>query len=681
MIDFAKELNPEQLAAATSGDGATLVLAAAGTGKTRTLVHRVAYLIEKGVPPWRILLLTFTNRAAREMLERATALLGGGVDGIWSGTFHSIAARLLRRHGVALGLKPGFQIVDEEDQKKLLAEAIKDAVTPGDAKDLPKKEVILGYISQAANTMRPFADYIKPMQSKIAVDVKNLCAVADAYEKRKRDAGVLDFDDLLVYALRLMKECPQIREILQEHFQYVLVDEYQDTNAIQAEFTDLIAAKHKNIMVVGDDFQCIYTWRGAQFDNIMHFPDRWPGCKIVKLERNYRSLAPILDVANSVMRGVVHAFDKTLRPVRKGDERKPRVYRMFDGRQQSEVVVQLMKALNRQGVKWSDIAVVYRSHFTSIDIQMALTRAQVPYRITSGPGVFELVHVKDTLAFLRLLVDPLAELSFLRLLQLLPGVGEAGARKCWVKIGKSFNPRLKADREKVMNAIPAKAGPMFSKMESAFEAATIHIAERDEAACVKDWQVHFYDAHIRAEYEPEDAESRLSDLNEITLQIAGAAEGLSGFLAEVALMTNLDARGRQDLASDHAHLTTVHQAKGMEWPVVIIPWVTDKIFPAARSVEEGNIAEERRLFYVAVTRARNLLYMCCPRARRTPEGGYMPCEDSPFLNDIPWQQLEEKAFSSPPPPKPEFNRYRGDSSGGWGRGGGSSSRSKTTWRR
>lgn len=643
MIDFAKVLNPEQCAAATAPDGPMLVLAAAGTGKTRTLVHRVAYLVEQGVPPERILLLTFTNRAAREMLERAETLVPG-MGGVWSGTFHHVCARFLRQYGSSLGYKPGFAILDEDDQKKIMGQCVKEHVKQ--VKDFPKKEFLLKLVSDAANAQRNLEQVVQGYQTKMALDAPLVLAVCRAYGEKKRELGAMDFDDLLVNGLRLLEENDRVREFLQEHFLHVLVDEYQDTNTLQSQFTDLLAAKHRNIMVVGDDFQCIYTWRGAQFENIMNFPSHWDGCRIVKLERNYRSMAPILDVANCVMKDVQHQFEKTLRPFRTGAAPKPRLYHVYDGRAQAEAILRLVNTMRQNGIAYKDVAILYRSHYTSIDIQMALTRSRVPFRITSGVGVFEQLHVKDVLAFLRLCVDPTSELSFLRLVELLPGVGEASARKYWRNLGGSFdatNPKARADLDALMCA-RGKDG--WGKIAQAFARAPEHLAAHEDRRLIEDFTELFYADHLRRAFEMEDAESRLEDLGELMAQIATSPGGLKQFLDEVALMTNLDAKARDGLPEDHLTLTTVHQAKGMEWPVVILPWLSDTVFPSARAVEEGNLAEERRLFYVAVTRARDRLYLCVPRAKKTADGGLFPVEPSIFVREIPKNLVEEQTLYS-----------------------------------
>lgn len=694
MIDFKKELNPEQFAAATAGDGPMLVLAAAGTGKTRTLVHRVAYLVEQGVPPERILLLTFTNRAAREMLERAGQLVPG-MDGIWSGTFHHVCARFLRQYGSSLGYKPGFAIIDEDDQKKLMGQCIKENVK--DVKDFQKKDFLLHLISEAKNSEKELEDHVKSLQTKVAIEPALVLKVCKAYEQKKRELGAMDFDDLLVNGLRLLRENDRVREFLQDHFLHVLVDEYQDTNSLQAQFTDIIAAKRRNILVVGDDFQCIYTWRGAKFENIMRFPDRWPGCRVLKLERNYRSYAPILDVANAVMKDVPHKFEKTLRPFRQGNAVKPRLYHVYDARSQAEAILRLVGVLRQNGVAYKDVAVLYRSHFTSIDIQMTLTRNRIPFRITSGVGVFEQLHVKDVLAFLRLCVDPTSELSFMRLLALLPGVGEGTARKYWKSLGGSFDGTNAMDRMNLGSMMCARGKPYWNQMEQAFSRAALNLKAGNDRLLVQDFKELFYAEHLHCAFEPDDADSRVEDLDELSAQIATAKGGVKGFLDEVALMTNLDVQAKANMPADHMTLTTVHQSKGMEWPVVILPWLVDTIFPSARSVEDGNLDEERRLFYVAVTRARNRLYMCVPRTRKTADGGFMPVDPSIFIRGIPKDLLEEQTlYSTDRGYGGDAGRRRwgddddddGNSTYGYGgtrrRGGGGYPQKpvyKTTWRR
>ena len=644
MTDFSKLLNPEQTAAATAGDGPLLVLAAAGTGKTRTLVHRVAHLIEQGVPPERMLLLTFTNRAAREMVERAEAVVGDAAHAVWAGTFHSICARLLRRYGRSLGYGPGFRILDEDDQKKLIGEIIK--ATVDDPKDFPKKEVVAKMISEAANEQRPVVDIAERwMTQATGFEPSEIEAVAKKYEARKRELDSMDFDDLLVNGLKMLKKDDAVRELLQGHFLHVLVDEYQDTNGIQAEFADLIAAKHRNIMAVGDDFQCIYTWRGAQITNIIEFPDRWKDCRVVKLETNYRSTPGILNVANVVMRDAPGQFEKMLRPARDGGYgAKPRFLRAYDGREQADAILRTVMDLHASGCRFRDIAILYRSHFNSIDIQMTLARSRIPFRITSGVGVFEQIHVKDTLAYLRLVIDPLDELSFRRLVELLPGMGAKGSVKCWERLGRRFDCDSRECRDALGGLLGAKAKPLWPVLSKCFECAKDHLAEGEIGEVVEDFVDLFYEPHLRREWTDAEADDRLEDLKELAGQIAGNPGGLEAFLADVALLTNLDA-SRNEPEGDRLTLSTVHQAKGMEWPVVMLPWLSEGMFPSGKAVEEGRIDEERRLFYVAVTRAKDMLFMLAPQIRKMADGGMFPISISPFVREIPRELIEARMVS------------------------------------
>ena len=693
MTDFSKLLNPEQCAAATAGEGPLLVLAAAGTGKTRTLVHRVAYLIEQGVPPERILLLTFTNRAAKEMLERAEKVVGDAAQSIWSGTFHSICARFLRRYGSALGYQPGFQIIDEDDQKKLINDIIKQVAK--DPKDFPKKEVVAKMISEAMNEQKPIGFIASRWQTKAAgFEPKEIEMIAEKYDARKRELGAMDFDDLLVNGLKLLKTNDRIREMLQTHFLHILVDEYQDTNGLQAEFTDILAAKHRNIMAVGDDFQCIYTWRGAQIENIMQFPHRWDGCRVIKLERNYRSVPGVLNVANVVMRDAPNQFEKMLRPIRGGQGDKPYLYKVYDGKVQANEILKIVNRMHEFGYRYSDIAILYRSHFQSIDVQMTLARMKVPYRITSGVGVFAQIHVKDVLAYLRLIVNPMDELSFLRLVQLFPGVGEKSAKNYWEKLGRNFDGSSKECREALHGLLGAKAKPIWPPLAKAFECARDHIAEDEIGELIEDFCDFFYEDYLRKEYEESEAEDRMDDLKELASQIAGNEGGLEAFLADVALMTNLDVR-RNNPELDRVTLSTVHQAKGMEWPVVLVPWLSEGMFPSAKASEEGRTDEERRLFYVVVTRAKDQLYLFSPQTRRVADGGMFPVEPSVFVKEIPPELVVAKrVMDFPDAYGGGYGAYgsRGGYGGGYGgpgsSGGGYGSRKPvkksiitTSWRR
>ena len=671
MIDFKNELNAQQYEAATAGNGPILVLAAAGTGKTRTLVHRVAFLVEQGIPPERILLLTFTNRAAKEMLDRAQMLVPG-IAGIWSGTFHHVCARFLRRYGQLLGYAPNYEILDSDDSEKIVADCIKQLVD--DPKNFLKKQVVHSIISPAKNNKRDVFHEASILQSREAgVDPVKISEIANAYEEKKKKLGVMDFDDLLVNALELLKQNDYVRDALQEHFLYILVDEYQDTNLLQADLVNILAAKHRNIMAVGDDFQCIYTWRGAKFENIMEFPNVWNGCKTIKLEKNYRSVPAVLDIANAVMKDVPNQFEKTLRPFRKSVPFLPERWSVYDGRDQADAIYRKIADLIDEGYHYRDIAILYRSHFNSIDIQMTLARRGVPHMVLSGTGMFELQHVKDVLALLKLSIDKTNELAFKRIIMLLPGVGNSAADKCWTKLSGSFDISSKEQRELLFSSLGKKAGIYTAALDKVFSDAKSHLAEGKPQSIVDDFLNAFYIGYLQREFDFDNAERRIEDIHELQAHLSSLKEGLASFLDEVALLTNLDrAKNKDD--SDTMTLSTVHQAKGMEWPCVIIPWVNENLFPSNKACQLGDVSEERRLFYVAVTRAKDRLFIFSPRTRTSYDSGIIPCEPSRFLADIPKNLMEMNETYTPPAYKNTFNSYR--NSGGWGDWGSSSNKKK-----
>jgi DNA helicase-2/ATP-dependent DNA helicase PcrA len=632
MTDYASILNPEQLAAATAGEGPLLVLAAAGTGKTQTLVYRVAFLVEQGILPESILLLTFTNKAAREMLERAKRVAGDAVGDVWSGTFHHVCNRLLRRHAPLLGFRHAFIIADRDDTRKLIDDCMKELKLGG--KDFPKKDVLNGLFSQAANRCRPLEEILETRLDQLAVDPDDICRVHRRYTARKAELGIMDFDDLLINGVRLIEEHPAIRTRYQQQFRHVLVDEYQDTNLLQTRLVDGLGAGSGNVMAVGDDFQCIYSWRGADFRNIMEFPVRYPAARIIKLERNYRSTPEILAVANASIAGNPRQFQKTLRATRPGGI-KPLTLFLRDGREQAEAVVALIRRAREQGRPLRDMAVLYRAHFHSIELQMELARARVPFVITSGIGVFEQAHVKDVLALLRLAHDPLDRLAFDRLLCLLPGVGPRSAATYWQKLGSSFDSRDAARRDQLATLVKPAARVHWNAIAGGLARYHAGGGQGSAAELVNDFLDHFYLAHLEANYE--NAEERADDVQEVAAQI-GQSASVEAFLQEVALLTNTDQADGDDSRrrADAVRLSTVHQAKGLEWPLVFIIWASEGMFPSSRSLGEvEDDTEERRLFYVATTRARDVLNICIPEWRQTRDGQAFNCRPSRFVAELP----------------------------------------------
>src|SRR5438034_3882144 len=430
-IDYAAELNQQQLAAVTAPPGPLLVIAGAGSGKTRTLTYRVAYLLENGIDPRNILLLTFTNKAAREMLNRVANLLPVDASGLWGGTFHSIGNRILRRHGSALGYSSGFTIMDREDQKDLI-----DTVVAGagiDPKEIrfPKGDVLAEIFSFVVNTEKPLEEllaekfpYFLPLLDKIQ-------DVQERYEKKKKATNSMDFDDLLQKTLSMFQQHERIAEVYRRQFQFILVDEYQDTNKIQADLVDLVARDHRKVMVVGDDAQSIYSWRGANFQNILEFPKRYRDAQVFKIEMNYRRVPEILEVANAAIAANVQQFRKHLSATRESKALKPALVALNDGAEQAQFVAQRILELRDENVDLNDIAVLYRAHYHAIELQLELSRRGIPYQITSGIRFFEQAHIKDVTSFVRFIANPRDEVAFNRMVKLLPGIGNRTAENLW----------------------------------------------------------------------------------------------------------------------------------------------------------------------------------------------------------------------------------------------------------
>src|SRR5687767_68252 len=451
-IDYAKELNPQQLAAVTAPPGPSLVLAGAGAGKTRTLIYRVAFLLEQGIPPDRILLLTFTNKAAREMMRRVTDLLGSELADLWGGTFHSIGHRLLRRHAEQVGYKNNFTILDREDARDLVKACIGESEADTKAVRFPKPDVLQEVFSLAINTRTTVQEIVAQQYEHFAMLANEVATLEKKFQERKRAANVMDFDDLLVLWLELLKNTEELRERYQRKFQFLLVDEYQDTNKIQGELIDMLAARHQNVMVVGDDSQSIYSWRGANFQNILEFPKRYPSAQIYKIETNYRSTPEILMVANAAIKANVHQFAKELTPARQSGM-KPVVVACQDSGQQAAFVAQRLLELRDEGAELNNIAVLYRSHFHALELQLELTRRNIPFSITSGMRFFEQAHLKDVAAYMKLVTNANDEMAFKRLVELLPGIGAKSADKLWGAFTQHFAKGDRAQKTPLATAL------------------------------------------------------------------------------------------------------------------------------------------------------------------------------------------------------------------------------------
>ncbi|MDA3799822.1 MAG: ATP-dependent helicase [Kiritimatiellae bacterium] len=637
-IDFKSVLNAEQYEVVTAGHGPLLVLAAAGTGKTHTLVHRVAYLLEKGMKQERILLLTFTNKAAREMLDRVNDIVGRDVGGLWGGTFHHLANRILRKHARKIGYNSNYTIIDSADSKTLMGQCIRDlGFKP---KEFPKPQVLMSVFGLAVNMETPVEEHIFLKFNDSEHSVDDVISVYDEYEKRKQNMMAMDFDDILKNCLKLLRDEPDVAAKYQAQFDYVLVDEYQDTNTIQGHIIDLLVKGHNNLMVVGDDFQSIYSWRGANFRNIMSFLDRYEGAQKYMLETNYRSVPEVLEVANACIAANVDQFKKVLRSTRES-YRKPTVVNVRTGDAQAKYICQYINTMKREGYRYSDMSILYRSHYHSMELQFEFLRQNIPFLITSGIRFFEQVHIKDVCAFLRIILNPGDELSFARLLMMFPGVGPKSASGVWRRLGASFDVFQKSDRENLLLLLKPSAKKHWEDIDKVFDSLSTS-DNIDGVQLVNDYVDAFYKKYAEDQFD--NADQRLDGITEIAKYIK-QYDSLSSFMNEVALLTSLDEEQQMGVEDDVVRLGTIHQAKGLEWPVVIIPWLAEGMFPSRKSIDEESlekIEEERRLFYVAVTRAKDELCMCVPQISRAKTGGYVPCNPSRFIKEVPLEMVRRE---------------------------------------
>jgi len=675
-VDYSTELNEQQLAAVTAAPGPLLVIAGAGSGKTRTLIYRVAYLLENGIDPRNILLLTFTNRAAREMLGRVANLLPVDASGLWGGTFHSIGNRILRRHGSALGYSSGFTIMDREDQKDLIdAVVISAGIDPKEIR-FPKGDVLAEILSFVVNTEKPLEELLAEKFPYFLPLLEKIQDIRERYEKKKKATNSMDFDDLLQKTLSMFQQHERIAEIYRRQFQFILVDEYQDTNKIQADLVDLLARDHRNVMVVGDDAQSIYSWRGANFQNILEFPKRYPEAQVFKIEMNYRSVPEILEVANAAIAANVHQFRKHLSATRESKALRPALVALNDSAEQAQFVAQRILELRDENVDLNDIAVLYRAHYHAVELQLELSRRGIPYQITSGIRFFEQAHIKDVTAFVRFVANPRDEVAFKRMAKLLPGIGNRTAENLWQK-WTAIVVAAGADRgseKESAAAVPAglDRGPGTTSAPAGVSDADYSFGERLLAMNVpvkskKAWEqlAHtldeiapagqpnmpsemitsvveaIYDDYAKANFT--NYELRREDLNQLAI-FARQFRDVHEFLSQLALISNVDAEAASTQISDKeaVNLSSVHQAKGLEFHTVFVIWLTDGMFPSNRSLDTRDaLEEERRLFYVAITRARDELYLTYPQMRLS--GGYGDVFQRPsrFLQEIPNDLIED----------------------------------------
>jgi DNA helicase II / ATP-dependent DNA helicase PcrA len=598
MVDFQKKLNKEQLRVVYEGEGPCLVLSGPGSGKTRTLVYRTVYLLEKGIPPSSVMLLTFTKKAAKEMLFRIKKISSCNPEEIYGGTFHHVANIFLRKYGEKIGYASNFVIIDEDDSKKIISGVISEKYGK-QKEDVPKPKVIKNIISLAVNSEKAVEEVIEknfPFFSNEVVDF--ILEIKEEYKKIKKESNVMDYDDLL-FNWRVLLSNSEVKDAISEKFLYVMVDEYQDTNRLQDSIIRKISEKNKNILAVGDDSQSIYSFRAAEIDNIINFSENYPGAKTFKLESNYRSAPEILETANLVIKNNTKRLDKNLKSVTsfKGEVD---VLTFSNPIEQAEYIADYIEQKDNH----NEIAVLFRAHHHAVEVEMELTRRNIPYVSRGGVRFFEQLHIKDVTAYLRVLLNFHDRVSLERLLLKEKGVGEVGAKKMSLEVSsyKKIEDVFKNKEEiakKVCTSISKKG---FLKIINLIEQGKEKTIPEKIELFLDDFYSHYLDFSF------ENAKERKNDLKKI-YEMSFDYEELEDIISDFSLSEDVE----KEKNERSVVLSTIHQAKGLEWETVFVISLKEGDFPHAKAIEEGSVEEERRLFYVAITRCKENLFLTYPR--------------------------------------------------------------------
>ena len=625
-IEYARDLNPSQYEAVTLGEGPALVIAGAGSGKTRTIVYRLAYLTEQGVSPESIVLLTFTRRAAQEMLHRAGRLLDASMAQVAGGTFHGFAYSVLRRHGHLIGLARNFTLLDRGDAENLLKQLRDDQGIAKTDRSFPKKSTVLDMVSKSRNKEVPLEVLLAREAPHLLAHADDMERLAGAYTRFKLEHGLADYDDLLFHCETLLADNDDLAALYHAVYRAVLVDEFQDTNLVQGRLVELLAGERRNVMVVGDDAQSIYAFRGADVRNILDFPSRFPGTRVITLEENYRSTQPILDLTNAILAGSAEKYEKHLFTSRR-DGDAPQLVRAVSDASQAQLVLDRVLELSRT-YPLHEIAVLFRAGYQSFQLEVNLTRLGVPFQKFGGMRFTEAAHVKDMLAYLRLIRNPSDLPAWQRALDPVKGVGPTTA-------GKIMSALLNSD---------AKSVEAFCKRYPDLrDVLDMLDAQRNRSAPpagVVGAVLAFYTPVLEARY-PDDFPKRLPGLEQM-VHIAAAYESLDTFLADLSLESP-DASGRGAPQQDALVLSTVHSAKGLEWSAVIIIDLVEDRFPSRHALQSGDeYEEERRLLYVACTRAKDMLVLCAPdTVYNRYQDRREPALTSPFIAELPAYLYQE----------------------------------------
>jgi DNA helicase II / ATP-dependent DNA helicase PcrA len=632
-IDYQGELNPQQYKAVTTTEGPVLCIAGAGSGKTRTLIYRVAYLIEKGVRPEQILLLTFTRKAAQEMMRRASTILDDRCRAIKGGTFHGFANMTLRRFAGLAGLEPNFTILDRGDAEDLLNLLRTELGLPDSKSRFPKKRTLLEIFSKSVNTGSSIESVISSDYPDYFEESSTITRLYDSFQKLKRERAVLDYDDLLV-ELKLLLTCNnELCLRLSHEYQYIMIDEFQDTNHLQAEISRLLATSHHNILAVGDDAQSVYSFRGAEFRNIMDFPENYPGCEIISLEQNYRSTQPVLEFANAILDSAKEKYPKHLFSNMESIQ-KPVLLRPDSVHQQASFISQRILELREEGIDLNRIAVLFRAAWHSNELEVELNHCNIPFMKFGGIKFIEAAHVKDIISFLRVCINHRDATAWYRILLLHEGIGPKTAQDITSKL-VAGTPEM----ETLSTIKKKKYSPLLLSLKETIDTAKNFI---DRPLQAVDTVKQYYLPILKTKHD--DYKKRIDDLHSLA-RLSERHKRLDSFLDDLSLeVPDTKALQEEDETSkedEFLTLSTIHSAKGLEWHSVFILNLVDGYIPSSRALgSEKELEEERRLLYVACTRAEANLYLSCPVQGRSwgytpPGGGYSFSQPSRFLSEIP----------------------------------------------
>jgi len=636
MIAYKDVLNQPQYEAVSFNDGPLLVIAGAGSGKTRTLTYRVARMVHDGISPRSILLLTFTRRASQEMLKRASDLLDNRCEDVSGGTFHSFANAVLRKYAPCIGLDNAFTIIDRGDMEHLISILKKESGAGLKDRSFPKNRTLASIFSASVNKVLSVDDIIYEDHPHLSQHMDAMINLHNEYQQYKSGHSLLDYDDLLIYLHRLLNDDADIRDRLASMYQYLMVDEYQDTNQVQAEILYLLTQRHQNIMVVGDDSQSIYAFRGAAVENILSFPDRYPDTTIIRLEENYRSVQPVLTLTNTIIDRASHKYTKTLFSTIEGDG-PPVLVRAGSENSQSRFVIDKIKDLSLQGIRFNEIAILFRAGFHSFDLEIELSREAFPFIKVGGFKFMDSAHIKDVLAHLKVVYNAEDTISWYRILLLLDRIGPKSAKDIFKAVQEQQNGFMGLQTA-VLNDRTSKQVANLSKLLATMDPGLMSVSTLGEAV------LSYYLPVLKKKYD--DHPKRARDLEQL-LAIMERYQSLESFLTDMAIeppTTAVDETFSMTIPEDQRlTLSTIHSAKGLEWHTVFIIWALDGRFPSAHAINKRDeLEEELRLMYVATTRAKENLFITYPGQLFDRISGSFLNRPSRFLDKIPRDVLERE---------------------------------------